>query len=216
MTHEQTAHLYQQAGFAQWATSPQHYPHPQVRTLGDGIEAGHASPVQVRPLRWHVDARGALVELHRRSWHGGSWHSSTHTEDGAPRPGTVEQVYVSTTAEGVVKGWHLHARQSDRFTVLRGAVLLALYDVRAHAQAVLLGSELPPVREVLLHPERNAAQVVVPPGWAHGWLAMPSYGEAWVLNAVSHEYDGTDEWRRDAHAGPCLGKEYEWRRSRDG
>jgi len=212
MTNDKTAKLYKQAGFAQWATSPQHHPHPQVRTLGDGIEAGHASPVQVRPLCWHVDARGALVELHRCSWHG-----CIATDDGTPTPGEVAQVYVSTTAESVVKGWHLHARQSDRFTVLRGAVLLALYDVQAHAQAVLLGSPmLPSVHEVLLHPERNAAQVVVPPGWAHGWMALPGYGEALVLNAVSHEYDGMDEWRRDAHAGPCVGKDYEWRRNRDG
>lgn len=211
MTDEQTANLYQQAGFAQWATSPQPHPHPQARTLG-GTEPGAASPAQVRPLRWHVDARGALVELHRRSWHG-----YTTTENGTPTPGEVAQVYVSTTAEGVVKGWHLHARQSDRFTVLRGAVLLALYDVRLHAQHLLRGSPmLPPVHELVMHPERNAAQVVVPPGWAHGWMALPGYGEALVLNAVSHEYDGTDEWRRDAHAGPCVGKDYEWKRNRDG
>lgn len=210
MTNERLE-LYQQVGFTQWATSPQHHPHPQTHTLG-GTGPEHASPVQVRPLRWHVDARGALVELHREEWH----RPSPAGEVRLRRRGEVAQVYVSTTAEGVVKGWHLHARQSDRFTVLRGAVLLALYDVRAHAQAVLLGGELPPVHEVLLHPERNAAQVVVPPGWAHGWLALPSYGEAWVLNAVSHEYDGTDEWRRGAHEGPCFGKEYEWRRNRDG
>jgi hypothetical protein len=47
-------------------------------------------------------------------------------------------------------------------------------------------------------------------------MALPGYGEAVVLNAVSVEYDGTDEWRRDAHAGPFRGVEYLWRRSRDG
>lgn len=210
MTDAATARLYAAMGYQQWATSPQHHPQPTVRSLG-GTELGNASPVEVRPLRWHVDARGALVELHRRSW-----HRDMRPEGARPTQGEVGQVYVSTTAEGVVKGWHLHARQTDRFTVLRGSVLLAVFDVMAAAEASKAGEPPPPVHEVVLHPERNAAQVVVPPGWAHGWMALPGYGEALMLNAVSHEYDGTDEWRRDAHAGPWLGQQYEWRRSRDG
>jgi dTDP-4-dehydrorhamnose 3,5-epimerase len=172
---------------------------------------GNAHPVQVRGLRWHTDARGGLVEVHRRSWHG-----DLRPGEAAATPGEVAQVYVSTTAEGVVKGWHLHARQSDRFTVLRGSIVLGLYDLLAHQSAIRLGEALPPVHELVLHAERNPSQVVVPPGWAHGWMALPGYGEAHVLNAVSHEYDGTDEWRRDAHAGPCAGVHHEWRRSRDG
>jgi hypothetical protein len=40
--------------------------------------------------------------------------------------------------------------------------------------------------------------------------------EAWVMNAVSHEYDGMDEYRREAHSGPFEGVPYDWRRSRDG
>jgi len=205
--------LYAAHGYTRWATSPQHHPQPVARTLG-GTEPWHARPVEVRPLRWHADARGALVEVHRRSWHGDPReHALQHA---LQPPGAVAQVYVSTTAEGVVKGWHLHALQSDRFTVLRGSIVLALYDVRAHDRAVRLGEALQPVHELVLHAERNAAQVVVPPGWAHGWMALPGYGEAHVLNAVSHEYDGTDEWRRDAHAGPCTGVRHEWRRSRDG
>jgi len=210
MNNNATARLYAAMGYQQWATSPQHHPQPVARTLG-GTEPWHARQVEVRPLRWHADARGALVEVHRRSWHG-----DLQPGEVTATPGEVAQVYVSTTAEGVVKGWHLHARQTDRFTVLRGAVLLAVLDVRAAAEASKMGEPPPPVHEVVLHAERNAAQVVVPPGWAHGWMALPGYGEAWVLNAVSHEYDGTDEWRRDAHAGPCAGVRHEWRRSRDG
>jgi len=211
-TDEQDIHLmYQDAGYLRWASVPQQVQPPSFRTLG-GTEPWHARPIEVRPLRWHVDARGALVELHRTSWH----QKRLPGEVQLPRRGEVAQVYASTTAEGVVKGWHLHAQQSDRFTVLRGAVLLALYDLRAHNRASRLGDELPPVHEVMLHAERNAAQVIVPPGWAHGWMALPGYGEAHVLNAVSHEYDGTDEWRRNAHAGPATGKDYDWRRSRDG
>lgn len=210
MNNDYTARLYAAMGYQQWATSPQRHPHPSVRALGD-TEPGRSNPVEVRTLRWHVDARGALVELHRRSWHG-----DMRPGDVAATRGEVGQVYVSTTAEGVVKGWHLHARQTDRFTVLRGSVLLAVFDVMAAALASKAGEPLPPVHEVVLHPERNSAQVVVPPGWAHGWMALPGYGEALVLNAVSHEYDGTDEWRRDAHAGPWVGQPYDWRRNRDG
>jgi len=204
--------IYHRAGYTRHAHTPQAPTPPTLRTLG-GDQPYHAQPVELRPLRWHVDARGALVEAHRESWH-------RDVQPGAvpmPRRGEVAQVYLSTTAEGVVKGWHLHARQHDRFVVVQGAVLLALYDVIAAERAQRLGHTVGlQVHEVVLHPQRNPAQVVVPPGWAHGWMALPGYGEAVVLNAVSIEYDGTDEWRRDAHAGPFDGVGYLWRRSRDG
>jgi dTDP-4-dehydrorhamnose 3,5-epimerase len=204
------AELYEAHGYTRWADIPQRPPHPVSRTIG-GSDQWNSPAIQVRPLRWHADARGGLVEIHRRSW-----HHDMRLQEHRSTPGEVAQVYVSTTAEGVVKGWHLHAKQTDRFTVLRGAVVLALYDVRAHDRACATWQPLPSVVEVMLHAERNPSQVVVPPGWAHGWMALHGYGEAHVLNAVSEEYDGTDEFRRDAHAGPCAGVQYEWRRSRDG
>lgn len=204
---------YELIGYTRWSKEKIAYPQPEVTRFG-GQQNGSSSPIEVRRLRWHSDKRGSLVEAHRASWHG-----CIAAENGTPTPGEVAQVYISTTAEGVVKGWHLHARQTDRFTVLRGSIVLALYDVREHLEAIRRADPhgMPKVHEVVLHAERSSSQVTVPPGWAHGWMALPGYGEAAVLNAVSMEYDGTDEWRRDAHAGPAGGAwPYDWRRNRDG
>lgn len=205
--------MYEASGYSRWSKEPIQHPHPEVSTLG-GQEGWSSHAVEVRRLRWHNDTRGSLVEAHRASWHDGR---------GAVEPrntlGEVSQVYISTTVEGVVKGWHLHARQTDRFTVLRGSILLALYDIREHARAIHRKDRaaMPKVHELVLNAERGPSQVTVPAGWAHGWMALHGYGEAVVLNAVSHEYDGTDEWRRAANAGPAEGSwPYDWRRNRDG
>ena len=188
MTPGELRHLYALLGYRQHASTPQVPVAPLMRQLGRA---------EVRPLHWHSDARGALVELHRDSWC-----------QGTPAVQQVAQVYASATSVGVAKGWHLHAVQTDRFTCLRGRVLLALCD---------LTDPEPKVQRVLMEAVRSPVQVVVPPGVAHGWVALPSGdGEAWILNTVSHEYDGTDEWRRPAHAGPTPALHYDWHATSDG
>jgi hypothetical protein len=38
------------------------------------------------------------------------------------------QVYMTTAYPGVVKGWHLHKKQTDNFTCIHGMMKVALYD----------------------------------------------------------------------------------------
>lgn len=169
-------------------------------------------PTPSARLKWHVDARGSLIEVWRRSWGAhiiddGVWHVS-----GRRDPGHVDQAYISTTRPGVIKGWHAHTRQTDRFVCVRGSVLVALCD---------LTSNLDPfhwkVSEVVLDAHKSPRVLTVPPGYAHGWMALDhADGDAWILNLCSHEYDGTDEFRRDPYAGPAEGVEYDWRQRRDG
>lgn len=165
-------------------------------------------------LNLHLDARGGFVELWRQSWDDVPKLEFPHTA------GMVRQAYISMTSPGVVKAWHCHAVQTDRLVALRGRVLLCTFDLTDRGAMV--------VERVLdaNYPER----VDIPPLHAHGWMALGTE-EAWILNLVSHEYDGCDEHRRDPHSGPCslpghgpdsvpdLGPssvKYDWHRRRDG
>lgn len=174
-------------GYRPWATTPLNVPAEHVlRTVGD--VAGKRFCRAVR-CDWKLDARGGLVEVARAS-----------------KVGNIAQVYISATAPGVVKAWHLHNEQTDRFFVVRGRVLVCTHDVldpRADTVEWVLDAALGPIR------------VSIAPGFAHGWMALGNE-EAWVMNCVSHEYDGTDEYRRPADAGPTPAHEYDWHRRRDG
>jgi dTDP-4-dehydrorhamnose 3,5-epimerase len=195
-------------GYRPHATAEIHHPGPALdrAILSDAVAD---RSVGSHRLAWHSDARGALIEVVRAS-----------------EVGSIAQVYLSATRPGVVKGWHLHLRQTDRFFVVRGRVIVAVcpIPIRIDHRQIWQGSTperfsraepMPVISEFLLDAERAPIRVTIPPGYAHGWMALGSE-EAWVLNAVSHEYDGMDEYRRDAHSGPFEGVPYDWRRSRDG
>jgi len=154
----------------------------------------------VRRLRWHVDPRGCLTEVFRMSWgNDRDIRESNHTR----------QVYISATARGVVKGWHLHQIQSDRFFLLSGRALLVTCDLRALGPHVAPG----PFVETMLD-VRDPVSVTVLPGVAHGWIALDDCA---ILNCVSHEYRGDDEFRTDPHGPVCPdGPIYNWFRRRDG
>jgi dTDP-4-dehydrorhamnose 3,5-epimerase len=149
--------------------------------------------VHVRDLRWIPDARGSILECWRESW---------GVHDGC------RQVYLSETLPGTCKAFHSHRIQTDVFLCAAGRVLLVLFDERegSATRGVLA--------EYVLSPDRGPRAVSIPPGVVHGWKAI-SEAPAIVLNAVSREYDGTDEYRRPADS-PCDGGFYEWHGRRDG
>lgn len=196
--------LFKWLGYSQHHTEPLQVPAPPVTPRPSGCD--------LRRLRWHLDVRGALCELHRTTWAG--------RPIAYPNGGSVGQVYTSTTRPGVVKGWHVHSRQTDRFTCVRGAVLVALCDVRPLLQVTLgNGGELPSsyVDTVVLDSSRGLQQLTIPPGVVHGWRALEhSDGEAWVLNVCSHLYDGTDEYRIGPREQPAPGTVFDWWQPVDG
>jgi len=146
-------------------------------------------------LKWNVDPRGSLIEIWRNSWSYG------------PTGNPVSQAYVSVTNPGVVKGWHCHLKQTDRFFCVRGKVMLVTFDARG----AFFSDNIDFDYEVtIMDADRNPETVVIPPGVVHGWKALGNE-ESWVLNMVSHEYDGTDEWRCDPHSHA-----FNWNRSFDG
>ena len=94
------------------------------------------------------------------------------------------QANLSTSAAGVLRGLHLHRRQLDYWVVAAGRAFVALVDVRV----LLEGRIEPPALETReLGPDD---WVVIPPGVAHGFLALEPLE---LLYFVTNWYDGSDE-----------------------
>jgi dTDP-4-dehydrorhamnose 3,5-epimerase len=89
----------------------------QPTVAADGTELG-ALPhgVRLRDLITHTDDRGTLFELYDLRW---GFHE-------AP----LVYSYVATMRPGVTKGWALHEKHDDRYTLLFGDLEVVLYDAR--------------------------------------------------------------------------------------
>jgi dTDP-4-dehydrorhamnose 3,5-epimerase len=113
------------------------------------------------------------------------------------------QVYLSTVYPGVVKAWHYHRIQEDRFTCIRGMVKAVLYDDRE-------GSATRGMLNEFYVGEYRPALIVIPAGVFHGWKCISEY-EAYVINVPSAPYNRSDpdEYRSDPHTG---GIPYDWSR----
>lgn len=136
--------------------------------------------VRIKNVHYRVDARGRLAEIFTRR--DSLWIQPAH-------------LYVTTVSYGVVKGWHLHQFQLDNFFCLKGAIRLALWDIRPASPTFAL------VNEFVIG-EGSPLVVQIPPGVLHGFkgLEMP---ESLVLNASSRTYihQQPDEIRVAPHAG---------------
>lgn len=112
-------------------------------------------------IKKHIDDRGWLSELVPASY------------------GRISHVYVTTCLPGVVKAWHKHEKQTDRFILLAGRLLVGLHNEILTERIVLM-----PFESVLeIHPKI----------W-HGFSAIGTE-EAVVLNCTDVPYDPTDELR---------------------
>ena len=141
-----------------------------------------------QPLKVVPDERGRLMEIMRRD-------DAFFTGFG--------QVYLSTVYPGVVKAWHYHKLQDDRFTCIRGMVKAVLYDDRE-------GSPTRGKLNVFYVGEYQPALIVIPAGVFHGWKCVSEY-EAYVINVPSEPYNRTnpDEFRVEPHSGVIP---YDWSR----
>ncbi len=134
------------------------------------------------------DERGRLMEIMRRD---------------DPFFTGFGQVYVSTIFPGVVKAWHFHGVQDDRFTCVKGMIKAVLYDDRE-------GSPTRGVLNEIYLGEHQPLLVVIPAGVYHGWKCI-SESEAYVINIPSepYNYQNPDEYRVDPHSGQIP---YDWSR----
>ncbi len=118
----------------------------------------------------HADVRGSLTELYRVSW----WPA-------APR---VSQLNLSRSAAGVLRGMHVHRRQTDRWVVISGSGLVALRDLRSGSPSA--GT----TQTIEVDAPARLRAITIPPGVAHGFCAVT---DLTLLYLVDQEFDGTDE-----------------------
>lgn len=121
----------------------------------------------------HADRRGSFREV---------WRDSSI---GPLVPGPFVQANLSTSAAGVLRGLHLHTRQADLWFVAEGRAFVALVDIRRLLEESTGAEPLVETREL-----RADDWVVIPPGVAHGFLALEPLS---LVYLVTNEYDGTDE-----------------------
>ncbi|MCH7952089.1 dTDP-4-dehydrorhamnose 3,5-epimerase family protein [Patescibacteria group bacterium] len=139
----------------------------------------------VRKLIVHSDPRGTLTEVLKTTW------EDIYDEDKMP----FTQVYYSTTKSGVARDksdWHFHpGGQADRFVVIFGDIILAIYDVRENSPTkdrfnlFWMGQSL-----------GNEGQytIVIPQRILHCYLVV-SKKPATLLNFPSRLYDPDEEGR---------------------
>jgi dTDP-4-dehydrorhamnose 3,5-epimerase len=89
----------------------------QPTVAADGTELGGLPHgVRLRDLITHTDDRGTLFELYDPRW---GFHE-------AP----LVYSYVATMRPGVTKGWAMHEKHDDRYTLLFGNLEVVMYDAR--------------------------------------------------------------------------------------
>lgn len=142
--------------------------------------------VIVKRLTVHADERGWLMEILRCD------------DEFFDRFG---QVYLTTCYPGVVKAWHCHKRQTDRFCAVKGMAKVVLWDGRGNSPTK---GEL---NEFYMG-ELNPILLVIPPGVWHGFTAIGNE-PAFIVNCPNYPYDRSDpdELRRP-YNDPEIG--YDW------
>jgi dTDP-4-dehydrorhamnose 3,5-epimerase-like enzyme len=139
--------------------------------------------VIMRSLNVNRDPRGTLTELLRADW---------DRVYGEEMP--FAQTYVSVTVPGFARDedrWHVHERQTDRFVVLSGAIVVAIADARPTSAtrgnlllALMAAAEDAPAPYML----------TVPPGTLHGLIALGDR-PAVLQNFPTRLWDASDEGR---------------------
>lgn len=117
-------------------------------------------------LEAHADERGRFVEIFRQ----GAF------------PSTFVQGNHSRSRVGVLRGLHYHRTQADLWYLVRGRAQVVLVDLRRHGA---------PTSQVLQLSDEQPSSLYIPPGVAHGFLALTDVD---LIYAVTSEYDASDEY----------------------
>lgn len=140
--------------------------------------------VELYPLKINRDTSGILSEVLKNNW------SDIFSNN---RP--FAQCYYSVTAAGDVRDrneWHMHpTKQEDRFVIIRGDVVTAIYDSRP-------ASPTYQTLNLFLMGEKNGDEgqylLLIPKETLHGF-AVVSDKEAVLLNFPTTIYDIKEEGR---------------------
>lgn len=126
--------------------------------------------VQFARFKTFSDERGEFRETFRSEWFPQVDWSRT-------------QGNRSDSLPNVLRGLHIHSRQTDYWLVLKGVIRVGLCDLRGSSPSLK-------AVEVLEIGEENQLGLLVPPGVAHGFLTL---SDATVSYLVNNYYDGGDE-----------------------
>lgn len=124
--------------------------------------------VRVSPCEMHADARGVFTEVFRASWD--------------TRINPVQWNAVQS-AQGVLRGVHVHPVHDDYLVLVSGHATVGLHDLRPGSPTFGLGAAV----DVSVDP---ITALTIPRGVAHGfYFHSPSL----AIYAVSHYWDTADE-----------------------
>lgn len=106
--------------------------------------------VKIVPKRIIADERGSIMHMLKRT---------------DPEFSKFGEVYFSTAYPQVIKGWHLHTKQTQNYVVVSGMIKLVLLDKRE--QSPTYG-----ILEEHFVGDQKYALVQIPPGVANGYKVI--------------------------------------------
>lgn len=115
----------------------------------------------------HVDHRGRVFEIY------------SGISDHWQKP--LVYCYAFTVRPGQTKGWGLHEKKDDRYTLISGEVLTVLYDARVQSQTHGV------IQKVVLSGE-SARQLLIPKGVWHMNICIGNQ-EAFLINHPTEVYE---------------------------
>jgi len=110
------------------------------------------------------------------------------------------EVYLSCIYPGIVKGWHLHKRQTQNYVCIKGNIKLVLFDMRESS------STFNSLQEIVMG-ELNYVRVTIPVGVCNGYISTGGE-EAWVINVSDLEHDPSEMDRFNPRDRSIV--EYNW------
>lgn len=116
------------------------------------------------------DVRGSFTELYRSAWLPGIFDERL-------------QLNCSTSMAGVLRGLHFHDRQWDVWFLVTGRIRAAMADLRTDSPTRMKTC-------VMDLSSSDHCGILIPPGVAHGYLAIE---HSVMIYLVNRFYDGTDE-----------------------
>lgn len=168
-------------------------------TLENKDEAKLIKDVVLHPYKVNEDSSGVLVETLRKDW------DDVYNED---RQFSMQ--YYSETPSGIARDedvWHYHpTTQDDRFSVVRGEVVVAVADNRAGSSTKGL------LNLFLINARKDPYMVLIPRKTLHGFMTV-SKEPVILINFPTGLYNPEEENRisyKDANIKTEDGELFNW------
>ncbi|MFS1512933.1 dTDP-4-dehydrorhamnose 3,5-epimerase family protein [Chengkuizengella sp. SCS-71B] len=130
--------------------------------------------IEIMSLKKVTNEKGFLMEVQRN--------------DDAEFPG-FGQAYITATNPGVIKAWYRHRKQIDQITLIRGELLLVLYDTRENSIS------FNQIKEIYIV-EKDPLLVQIPPGVWHGFKTLSNDPAILLhMNNIAYDFENKDEDR---------------------